>query len=432
MLNKSTENRFYQNIFEKTNSKKKYCKCLKEFFPNEAILKLKENNLIDLKEFNEYKNKSIQRMKIYCNGFCMNCLKSFINDNGEIIDINVNSNSKKINYYKFNANNDINNNNNDNNVNDKNVIMNDINDNNVIMKNVNDNNIIMKDVNDNSDDNNNKNKDNNNNNKGINSLAYKQLIKKIANQLKAKRHPSQNNDNNNENNDTNKGINSLAYKQLIKKIANQLKAKRHLPQNNVNNNENNNNNNNNNNKGINSLAYQQLIKKIANQLKVKRHPPQNKIFILNKQPQINSIFKAECIKSSKSKKIDYISPQYSKEKLITEYYSLKKNILLKDKNKNNKNDIYINNDLAIIENKIDNNNFVEYFEKFLEKNLISISNNNLIGLGLNCRDYFCNEKFWEILLTYLIKKNHIDLNNYLFLFKNTLLNFVIKKKIMKN
>ena len=31
----------------------------------------------------------------------MNCLKSFINDKGEILDINVNSNSKKIIYYKF-------------------------------------------------------------------------------------------------------------------------------------------------------------------------------------------------------------------------------------------------------------------------------------------------------------------------------------------
>ncbi len=101
MLNKSTENRVYQNVFEKKNTKKKNCKCLKEFFPQEAITKLKENNFINSKEFNDFKDKSIQRLKIYCNGYCMNCLKSFINDKGEILDINVNSNSKKIIYYKF-------------------------------------------------------------------------------------------------------------------------------------------------------------------------------------------------------------------------------------------------------------------------------------------------------------------------------------------
>ena len=101
MIIKSTENCVYQNVFEKKNSKKKKCKCLNEFFPQEAITKLKENNFLNSKEFNDFKDSSIQRLKIYCNGYCMNCLKSFINEKGEIIDINVNSNSKKIIYYKF-------------------------------------------------------------------------------------------------------------------------------------------------------------------------------------------------------------------------------------------------------------------------------------------------------------------------------------------
>ena len=183
--------------------------------------------------------------------------------------------------------------------------------------------------------------------------------------------------------------------------------------NNDNNNNNYNNDNNNNDKDVNnifnkSIAYKKLIKKIANQLKIKTHPPKNKIFIIQKQPQINEIFKTDCIKSSKSKQLDYISPQYSKEKLITEYFYLNNN---KKKDKNQK-EILINNELAILENKLNNSNFVENFDKFLEKNLIISNDKKLSGFGMECRDYFINEKFWELELNYIIKKYNIDLDRY--------------------
>ena len=183
--------------------------------------------------------------------------------------------------------------------------------------------------------------------------------------------------------------------------------------NNDNNNNNYNNDNNNNDKDVNnifnkSIAYKKLIKKIANQLKIKTHPPKNKIFIIQKQPQINEIFKTDCIKSSKSKQLDYISPQYSKEKLITEYFYLNNN---KKKDKIQK-EILINNELAILENKLNNSNFVENFDKFLEKNLIISNDKKLSGFGMECRDYFINEKFWELELNYIIKKYNIDLDRY--------------------
>ena len=158
-----------------------------------------------------------------------------------------------------------------------------------------------------------------------------------------------------------------------------------------------------------TLPYKQLIKKIANQLKIKTHPPKNKIFNIQKQPQINEIFKTDCIKSSKSKHFDFISPQYSKEKLITEYFDMnnKKN---KD---NNKNELIINNELSILENKLDNSNFVESFDKFLNKNCIIVTKSNMTGFGMDCRDYFSNEKYWELAFNYLLKKHNIDLEQYL-------------------
>ena len=143
-------------------------------------------------------------------------------------------------------------------------------------------------------------------------------------------------------------------------------------------------------------------------MKIKTHPPKNKIFIIQKQPQINEIFKTDCIKSSKSKQLDYISPQYSKEKLITEYFYLNNN---KKKDKIQK-EILINNELAILENKLNNSNFVENFDKFLEKNLIISNDKKLSGFGMECRDYFINEKFWELELNYIIKKYNIDLDRY--------------------
>ena len=158
-----------------------------------------------------------------------------------------------------------------------------------------------------------------------------------------------------------------------------------------------------------SLTYKQLIKKIANQLKIKSHPPKNKLFIIKKQPQINEIFKTDCIKSSKSKQFNFISPQYSKEKLITEYFDINN----KNNKDNNQNEHIINNELAILENKLDNNNFVESFDKFLNKNCIMVTKTSMTGFGMDCRDYFSNEKYWEIVFNYLIKKYNIDLEQYL-------------------
>ena len=214
-----------------------------------------------------------------------------------------------------------------------------------------------------------------------------------------------NNNNNNNNNDNNNNNNNDNNNIIISKNNN----------NNINDNYNNNDNNNNinNNKDVNninnkSIEYKKLIKKIANQLKIKTHPPKNKIFIIQKQPQINKIFKTDCIKSSKSKQIDYISPQYSKEKLITEYFYLNNN----KKKDNIQKEILINNELAILENKLYNSNFVEIFDKFLEKNCIISNDKKLTGFGMECRDYFINEKFWELELNYIIKKYNIDLDRY--------------------